>query len=292
MMITTINEFKKINEGGGAGISFETTATLNTSITITKNGDNYNFIFNKYNVNNESFSAKGYDDGMTDVDSKILEWKNINKVTIDQLLNLIIEDMPTVGVAENITDGMTVKEVFETQNINKLTIDLYANYKYNNMHFGGWVRGKLEHNDLVFSQSMNREGVDCDDFEYTFKWDNNSEGMSNYENDEFLSVIAPEAIGNEDFTYWYKDVFDYDLTNDAKLLAYQEVIEDDKYDNEIEEYMLNNEISGSIDTYKQSLVNEYQQLPDDLYDYIQSERDVETRTNDMHWEDVQANWGI
>ena len=282
-MITTINEFRKINEGGGAGISFTCEAALHMDATlIREERGKYRITMNDYKVSCDSFDAKGYDDGMSNVSTKILEWK-APEITSETLLGLTIES----------EDGITVRELFETRGIKRLNIVLDVDYIYDNMHFGGWMRGKLGDGDLIFSQRLNRHGVDYNSFAYVFTWEE-QQGTSDYDidNAEVLLDLAPEAYGKEDLKYWFDDVFNYDLTEDAKVLAYQEVMDDDYHDSTIEEYMDENGILDSLEVYKQSLKSEDYHLPEDLYDFIQSEKDVEERANDMHWDDVKANWGV
>ena len=47
--------------------------------------------------------------------------------------------------------------------------------------------------------------------------------------------------------------------------------------------MLNNNITISLEEYKKQLEEmEGDNLPDDLYNFLQEEKDLETRSNDSH----------
>ncbi len=280
MFFKTLNEFKqnkkqiKMNEGGGAGISFETEITLNISCKLSK--DNLEII--SQSIDCEKFSAKGYDDGMIDIDcSKLIDW-TIPTLTKEMLFTLKTDDQITLG------------EYLSQPENDFINIELYCTYEYKCMHFGGQMRGKLEQGDIIFSQELNRNK------ELSISYDEittNDVEIDNYDNQDFQAQLAPVGKGKEDFNYFWQDVFEYDNLEDAKALAYQEIIFYDIYDSDLEEYMLNNDITMSLEEYKKQLKEiEGDNLPDDLYDFLQKEKDLETRANDSHQEDAEANWGV
>jgi len=296
-MITKINEFKqhlKLNEGGGAGISFKMDNMSVNSVynltkdTITKVSSDVSF---------DKFSANGYQEGMSNIDPKILKagdasltLENALKLSFDNdVFKEILSDV--IGFDESVLqesyDVRTIAELLtmnETLNI-KLTFEL-SNIGMKGMIFGGWVRGEVKE-DMVLMDDVNNieysnitaeiNGVDYE--------------LNSYDNSAIELGVVPAVLANAEFINFYKDIFDYDLEEDAKYTTYQEVMDDDKYDSDLEEYMLNKKITISIDAYKKSLENETQLLPDELYIYIQNKRDVEDTVNDIHWQDVQANWG-
>lgn len=286
MFCKTINEWRKsakdiaINEGGGAGISFKTSANIWYVGSISK--EDFKFEVTTKEVNPaDSFNADGYDDGMHDVDNRLIAW-SAPDLTEEMVMSIKL-------------DGSTMGD--EIQKYEKIQFKIEAKYIYDNMHFGGWVRGELKEGDLIFSQELNRNK------QYDFE-DNNidltgieADGSQinideYYDNEELFVKLAPKGIATEEFTYFWLDVFKYDLTADSENAAYDRAINDDTYDSTIEEYMSENDITMSLEEYKKSLENSEEVLPDDLYTVIQAKHDVESNTNENHWEDVKINYGI
>lgn len=295
-MITKINEFKqhlRLNEGGGAGISFTmNNMAVDAVYTLTK--DTITKVSSETTL--APFDAHGYDDGMSNIDPKVLKVADLT-LTLENALKLSFDNevfkeilSDVIGFDESVLqesyDVRTIAELLtmnETLNI-KLTFEL-SNIGMKGMIFRGWVRGEVKE-DMVLMTPNNIEY-----FYITAEINGVAYEIDSYDISAIELGVVPAVLANAEFINFYKDIFDYDLEEDAKYTTYQEVMDDDKYDSDLEEYMLNKKITISIDAYKKSLENETQLLPDELYIYIQNKRDVEEDVNDQHWQDVQANWG-
>jgi len=284
MFCKTINEWRKnskdiaINEGGGAGISFKTKTNIWFVGSISK--DTFEVTTKEVNPD-DSFDASGYDDGMTGVKTDELITWSAPELTREMIMSIALDDG-------------TMQE--ELEKYDSIEFKIEARYIYNNMHFGGWIRGKLKEGDLIFSQDFNRnKEFDVEDNNIDLVG-NDAEGQNTideyYDNDKFFMQLSPTGIANEEFTYFWNDVFEYDLTKDSENAAYDRAINDDIYDDTISEYMADNGITTSLEEYKNSLVTTEEVLPDELYSVIQKKHNVESFTNDNHWDDVQMNYGV
>jgi len=282
MFCRTINEWRKnikpLNEGGGAGISFKTSVNIYFQGIITK--DTFE-VTTKSITADESFSAEGYDDGMSKVKSDIINFTG-PELTREMVLAIKLDD------------GTVIEELNKPET-ESIKFQLETRYNYDNMHFGGWVRGKFAVGDVVFSQELNRNkefDVVDDNIDLTVVTADGENILDvDVYNDEILKQLAPVGTATEEFTYFYQDVFDYNNLEDAKSIAYQAVTTGDGYDSELEEYMLNNDLTMPLEEYKLTF-DSLEELPEDLYKFLQSEKDIETMANDTHWQDVETNYGI
>lgn len=288
MFYKTINEWKQyikpINEGGGAGISFKTDVFINIRGFITKD----KIEITDKDIRCESFNAEGYEVGMSNIDPKIIVWE-IPEITKEMILNIKLVD--------NDDAEYTMENQLNLEDTKQIDFEFECTYTYDNMHFGGWLRGKLKEGDVIFNQKLN----------YNSNYDFNDETISltridkdgsqnildeDYINNEIFIDIAPIGKAGEEFEYFYNDVFEYSAIDDAKSLAYSEVIGNDKYDDDIQQYIDDNGIDITLEEYKKQLISDDNELPNELFTFLDNQTDITDFANDMHWDDVKTNWGI
>lgn len=178
---------KKITAGGGAGINFSINE-MSGSVFFTIKGtpEKYSMVNQSNDLFIHSFNARGYDDGMDNVDGKII----FRSIDLDDLyancLNIIEKQ-----VEDNKDDTEFVQNLAEgIQNeVNFIRSD-------DTMIYGGYVRGTLKQGDVInFNVG----------FQLTNDWDT----------EEFDTNIAAQI--SQEGEYWYQDVFQYVYENDQDI---------------------------------------------------------------------------
>lgn len=298
-MITKINEFKtylstlkSVNEGGGSGIIFKTeNVNLTVQYILEKTKDGYKHTLVSSNVDCDTFDATGYDDGGNNFNcDTIIDW-SVPALTLDDLMSIVISDSSDfVGITEgNLTIGQIFSQLGE--DMKTITIDISATYNYNNIKFPGYMRGIISTGDVIFAQENNRYGLDYNYYEIYIKY-NNDIYDTNADNDVIITKISPIGKASENFTSFYNDVFNYDLTSDAKINLYYTIINTDTYDDEVEDYIDINDLNLTIDEFKKSLENEEEYIQDDeFWNWIETNHNNWIQNiSDNHFTDVATNY--
>jgi len=215
-MITTINEWKKMNEGGGAGITFKTLDAVQVDAEYILNANGLRMISSSV-IPFETFSALGYDDGRASVQAEGLfnSVEHFNKLTADDFMDITFgelyymngtetERILGVEIDEN-NESTTIREYLNQDSENSFNISISVGINYDKMHFGGWSRGTFDEGDLIFTNG------DCDysGDGYGIYIDN----KLNIKNDfDVTTKIAPDFSATEAFVEWFK--YEYDNTDD------------------------------------------------------------------------------
>jgi hypothetical protein len=180
--------------GGGAGIRFKTNGSTKLYIeaSVSKKGLNIKSLTAEPS---ESFNARGYDDGMDNVKIDLLTLVMPKKKDVAQA---ILQAKVEREIVEKLT-GKSVGEVRvgELGAMLAKPIDVYTevNFDYDDMSFGGYVRGTFKVGDVV----MGKADINGD---YSFM---TVDGHRNYYDPE--GDIAPTYEATQDFIYFYQEVF-------------------------------------------------------------------------------------
>lgn len=232
--IKLFEAFTKLNEGGGAGIEFKIKDVVFNADLIITNGS--------VRVENpklelpETFDAKGYDDGLSDVKTDILtvDYSNLS-ITWDKIKDSKIQALyiDNEELFEDIFssegekfDSALLSQLSTLEDIFKFLPDATLNVKldyhldYTTMVFGGWVRGSFEVGQtLATAQDWNGE--------YTSTY-LNDERIDDF---EFNKLSFPTIKVTEEFVDFYNEVFKRDYNEGDTEEDYQDYYEylKDKY---------------------------------------------------------------
>lgn len=295
-----LNEHKKINEGGGAGINFSTDINVIGVYTIEK--DKLKVVDTDVELS-DSFNAHGYMEGMDNVTTKLLkiDSKKLENPSLEILQNIrfkfdvhndkffeildyldikVSDDIKTMEDAIeslqkrlSITEELKIKHIFKLNPEAKFDIIIELSGEYESMKFAGYVRGGFEEGDIVFeSQDANIElntklNTEEDSYEFwldeSFKEFNNSDRLTNY--------FMPELKATKDFVTFYNTLFK-NYTENVIIFAINQseyiLVDDDKILQTSNEKSELDESKGIIKN-----VNELTEEEIKKYDYEPTEED-------------------
>lgn len=218
-----LETFRKINEGGGAGIQFN--SEYSGSVSLEVNNGVIKLLNN--NIQKEfEISAKGYEDGgKTEEEITMMVATNYNYDKLAEYLKAIKISDIIYGVGEENTykNFETTEEnisLFDYSKTNKLQIEVSIDINYSPMYFAGWIRGTFEKDDIVFDNNNynnsehshvyfnNVEFYQTKDYKYDFtqkKLEIHETGISS---ENILDLFIPTVKASEDFIIWYQDTFE------------------------------------------------------------------------------------
>lgn len=288
------NSFKKLNEGGGSGIAFKATATVQLFYQFTKLEDGkvgVDLLEKKITV--PSFDAEGYDDGMNDVKSFLINWK-LEDFTWDSIKDKDIVMSDTIQDLNDFLDNKldvedcTLKNVMSSSDIKTIGVSLYYTVDFNTMHFAGYTRGKFEIGSLVFNDADNKTEVSTDEAYFTINEDNDIYSLDEFSMDNIVPAL--NGYATEDFLYFYKDVFEYNAIDDYEKKMYEDLVIEGTLDNELIQYLDANAIDISIEDFKAQLKIAHESTgkigsDEDIYEWFQTNiPDMFTRWHNEHTE--------
>lgn len=192
--------FKKLYEGGGAGINFKMDSML-IQISFSIN-ENLKIKTNKFEIElDESFNAHGYQDGMSNIDTDGMF--NIEK---EFDLNSDVE----LNIEENIVGKQksynNLKELVQKEGPMSFDVEVSLT-DIENMLFGGYVRGDISEGSVIFEiPTKGSDGY------YNINYETNAYSENeNYEitNDEaIIDALNIELKATKKFVQFYNDVFE------------------------------------------------------------------------------------
>ena len=179
-----------------------------------------------------------------------------------------------------------IKNIFDLNPNATFNISLYISGQYNHMHFGGWLRGKFDKDDIIMSN-------DNGNFDIILKLDDLDIYVTNEYYDDLYEYV-PELRAKELFLSFYDDVFSnyYENAKRNAIGNYEyAVVEDDKiirlcWDKEEADLFIEEETeegnegltiieidSTSVDEYEYNLrehdYNDYNDYLTDLYKNVE-----------------------
>lgn len=219
--IKTFESFKKINEGGGSGIEFITSCTLEAEYLIT----NETVEKVKFEIAmGDSFDALGYDDGMRNVRGDLMKVEAKNELPTIEEFKAIKLDFLRCNMSDFLADNNlevededSIKTIGDLFNINpeltlRLNFDLH--YDCKEMRFAGYVRGTFEVDDLIFEKpeingdysqvyvdNETIEDVDCINFNIYITA---TEEFVNFYKDVFVN--GPDGDNEDDYESYRDDL--------------------------------------------------------------------------------------
>lgn len=220
-MITKFSQFKEtykpINEGGGAGIQFEMKFDNQNAILTIHNGkiqyDNTIVNADEYTITGEGYDDGGTFTGQLEVSDQIPT--NMNKI-IEMLKHVTISDLIYSYGKDEVfksfqfaKDMNTHTSIYEYSFKESVDINVELDFLYEEMKFGGWMRGNLEVGDTMFT------GEDIYTNEYSRIYFNDCEFVSSVKEkpqnkiafDDLYSLFVPNIIISEELASWYDSVF-------------------------------------------------------------------------------------
>jgi hypothetical protein len=287
-MITTINEFrnylKTINEGGGAGIRFTTKLNVTFDITLNKENGVFKHVIENVDFNSSSFGAEGYDDGGSNFKGDLIAWE-LPTINTEDLLKFEVED--AYELSDKFEQGQvaTIEEIYNKERYSiKFGFNLYCDY--NILHFGGWSRGELKTGDVVF---QNTENNVIDEYEIEITTKGNST-VTTDSNGDFINKITPIGKGGENFTYFFKDVFDYNSSKNTILTFIDELKEGEDYAIEKLKEFYPEFSDVEISDYINNLNRD--DYPQDLYDNVTNDEQLNDKYHDWWYQDIVDNYVV
>jgi len=253
-----VNENYQINEGGGAGITFQTNVDVNATYEVSATSVERK----KMDISmDETFTAIGYDDGMNDVGTWMLkasagdiELNTLMNIPVDSITNLddLLDD---IDMPESKRDGLEkIGDIYLELPDLVLNIALDITYKdYRDMHFGGWIRGTFKKGALI----IGADGTKYDNGDYdsvTLSYDSGQtyEIYIDEKSGDLIEEVKPQLIATDTFVEFYTDVFNYE--DNYNKFVKSELIDndliDDTYDEKVLDYIESNDLDITVDEFK------------------------------------------
>ena len=233
----------KINEGGGAGISIDNCdISINVSFDVTLNKiDNFK---SSYNLG-ETIDVKGYDDGMLGIKTEglfnitmpeTISYETIANITFENLKKNFYENVFIEDIFDNYNGEETIGDYLKNNEHEIIKIESDKSYAINDMIFGGWVRGKVETGMLLTIKEDDLTG------EYSYDY------INDVKVDLSINLI-PKIEFAEGFVHFYDSVF-ANVHENYEAYLKSTLKENDSLDNDIEEYIENNNLTISVEEFK------------------------------------------
>jgi hypothetical protein len=191
-----VNENYKINEGGGAGIRFQTKCSVSGNIQIHGVDD---ISVNLDISPADSFDAHGYQEGLSNVDTRLIDFE-LPVITYDKLKNILLDKQP---IESYINRGETVELEYD------ITVD------YDSVYGAGYMRSNVEIGTPIFDASKDYYPycvTDGSRIYFTIGDEHSTDGYD-YDND-MVKLVSPIGYANDEFINFYEDVFDYNGSSD------------------------------------------------------------------------------
>jgi len=297
-----VNENYRLNEGGGAGIDFKTDVDINLTLELSASGLTE---ASKKIEMADTFDAEGYDDGMNEVGTWML--KSGLDLKLDKLENKI-KQIPIGSVSDDsgLFDDLGIEEaaredvkklgdLFIAQPELVLNVTFNISFKnYREMHFAGYIRGKFEKGDLIIGgDAAKYDNGDYDSITLSSGSGRVEEFELNFDSQvaELIDDVKPQLTATATFVEFYTNVFDrtnenFDAYIKAELL--ENDIEADEVDEEIQEYIDNNDLEITIDDFKKE---KEKYVNDEFIDFMKDKDDYHTRKWDNYWSGLKDDYG-
>jgi hypothetical protein len=284
---------RKMNEGGGAGIDFKTTFTLDVELKVSN--DTVEVV--KYVIDGTSFDAKGYDDGMQNVKFDLL--KSVQKVpTIEEIKQLrFLYDTDKYGIQvdsgipeDQITEGpLTLGDVMAKMPVAVYNISSSIDIEYQNMLFGGWTRGNVEEGTTIFDGKTYE--LTHDDNMYC-QVEGHDESYKAEMPEELTDKLMPSFVATDEFVNFYNAVFNID--------AYDEIIQYFKSDADTDDedgkalslakrFCEENDIEYTLDDIVSVVTSE--DNADAFAQFLLNDEDYNYISNDSYWSMMRDMYG-
>lgn len=278
-----VNEAYKVNEGGGAGIEFKVgkvSVTFQAELSAGAGLD-----IKKQDISmDDTYNAHGYDDGMSDVGTWMFKTeldeikdKNLLNIKLDSISNAtdLLNDL---DIPESEHDKIeTIADLLKASPESVLDIVCDLTFKdYREMHFAGYIRGSFKKDEVIIGNSDTK--YDSGDYDsLTINgYDVQIEGSAA----DFVDELKPQLKAKESFLDFYKAVFSDMYENFEKFMK-DELIENDieegRVDDEIQEYIENNDMEITLEDFKK---DKKKYVTDDFVDFMKNKGEY----NDSKWD--------
>lgn len=256
-----VNEnYQPLNEGGGAGIDFKTSADVTLKLDMT--ADRLDETEKKIDVA-ETFDAHGYDDGMSEAGTWMfksgldIDYDKMHKMLLQIPIDSVQESrefLEEIGVQDD-DKIQKLGDLFIAQPELVLGIKFDMSFKeYREMHFQGWVRGTFKEGDLVIGSSKCK--YDNGDYDsVTISDGGNSEFELSFDSQvgELVDLVKPQLTATKTFVEFYEAVFNSHKGFEAFIKS--ELIDNDVaegiVDDDIEEYIADKELDITLEEFKE-----------------------------------------
>lgn len=292
-----VNEsYQKLNEGGGAGIDFKTSADVTLKLDMT--ADRLDEMEKKINVA-DTFDAHGYDDGMSEAGT----WMFKSGLDIDyDKMHKMLSQIPIGSVQESrefleeigVQDDDKIQklgDLFIAQPELVLSVKFDMSFKeYREMHFAGWVRGSFKEGDLIIGSSKCK--YDNGDYDSVTISDGNREFELSFDSQvgELVDLVKPQLTATKTFVQFYEAVFNSHKGFDEFIKS--ELVDNDVQegivDEYIEEYIADNELDITLEDFKDD-TKKY--VTDDFVEFMHKKERYYTSKWDSYTSMLQDDYG-
>lgn len=291
-----VNENYQINEGGGAGIDFKTS---NVDVTLKLEMTADELVEKEKSIETaDTFDATGYDDGMTDCGMWLLKtYLDVDYNKLKEAISQIpVDAVQGTDFAEEVgIEGKDVKKIgdlFIAQPELVLNINFNISFKnYNEMHFAGYTRGKFKKGAVVIGGPQAK--YDTGDYDSITVSDGGHEYELYFDSQvyDLVDFVKPQLMATDTFLKFYETVFDRTNENFDKFIK-SELLDNDidegDIDEDIQEYIDNNELDITIEEFKKE-ASKY--VNDEFVEFMKGQDDYHTRKWDSYWGDIKDEYG-